>query len=218
MRLVVAECSIDYIGRVHAHLPLARRLIVVKADGTVIVHADAGGKPLNWMSAPCRIEERPDSWVVTGSNGDRLDIAFETVLRDETIELGAEPGLQKSGSEAELQALIEATPESVVPGARLIAREFPTDLGPVDFLLRGPDGSTLVVEVKRVAEIAAVEQLTRYVQRLRRDPTLTPVRGVLAANTIKPQARTLAAAREIDCVEIDFDALAGRKEAEQTLF
>lgn len=216
--MLVAECSIDYVGRVHANLPLARRLILVKADGTLIVHADAGGKPLNWMSAPCRIEEREGSWTVTGANGDRLEISIERVVSDETIELGAEPGLRKSGSEAELQALIAATPEAVIPGARLIAREFPTDLGPVDFLLRGPDGSTLVVEVKRVAEIAAVEQLTRYVQRLRRDPTLTPVRGVLAAHTIKPQARTLASAREIECVEVDFDVLAGRTQAEQTLF
>jgi RecB family endonuclease NucS len=156
VRLVVAECSIDYTGRLSAHLPLARRLIVVKADGTVIVHGDKGHKALNWMSPPNTIVERSHGWTVTGSGGDRLEITIAGIHSDTTIELGIEPGLQKAGSEYELQWLLAQSPDVIEPGARLVTREFPTDLGPVDLLLRAADGGTVAVEVKRVGELQAV--------------------------------------------------------------
>lgn len=218
MRLVIADCSIDYSGRLRAHLPLATRLIVVKADGTVIVHGDKGHKALNWMSPPCTIVERDDGWTVTGSKGERLDIAIETIRSDSSVDMGAEPGLQKAGSEDELQWLLAQSPDAIEPGARLVTREFPTDLGPVDLLLRAADGATVAVEVKRVGELQAVEQLTRYLDRLNRDASLAPVRGVLVAESIKPQTRVLATARGIACVEIDLEALAGRAERDPTLF
>lgn len=218
MRLVVAECEIDYSGRLHAHLPRARRLIIVKDDGTVIVHSDRGHKALNWMPAPCSIVERQDSWMVTGPRGERLDIRIASIVSDERVELGSEPGLQKTGSEQELQLLLAAAPEVIEAGVRLVAREFPTDLGPVDLLLRAADGATVAVEVKRIAELQAVEQLTRYLERLNRDSSLAPVRGVLVAQTIKPQTRVLASARGISCVVVDFDVLAGTVEPDATLF
>ena len=218
MRLVVADCSIEYTGRLSSHLPPARRLLVVKADGTVIVHGDRGHKALNWMSPPCTILERPDAWTVTSAKGERLEIAVSRIHFDSTLDLGAEPGLRKTGSETELQWLLAQSPDAIAPGLRLVAREFPTDLGPVDLLLRDVDGGTLVVEVKRVGELAAVEQLTRYVERLGADPSLAPVRGVLVAQTIKPQTRVLATARGIDCVEVDFESLAGRIVRDPTLF
>lgn len=218
MRLVIADCSIDYSGRLRAHLPFATRLIVVKADGTVIVHGDKGHKALNWMSPPCTIVERDDGWTVTGSKGERLDIAIETIRSDSSVDMGAEPGLQKAGSEDELQWLLAQSPDAIEPGARLVTREFPTDLGPVDLLLRAADGATVAVEVKRVGELQAVEQLTRYLDRLNRDASLAPVRGVLVAESIKPQTRVLATARGIACVEIDLEALAGRAERDPTLF
>lgn len=218
MRLVVAECSIDYSGKLTAHLPRARRLIIVKADGTVVVHGDQGHKALNWMSPPCLIVERPHAWTVTGGKGETLEITIEQLLSDTAVDLGREPGLRKTGSEAELQALLAVAPDLVQPGARLVQREFPTDLGPVDLLLRTPQDETLVVEVKRVAELAAVEQLSRYLERLSRDRTLAPMRGVLVAQTIKPQTRTLAQARGITCVEVDFEVLAGRAVPDLTLF
>lgn len=218
MRIVVADCSIDYVGRLHAHLPPARRAIIVKADGTVIVHADGGHKALNWMSPPCRIEERPDSWTVTGANGERLEITIAATYADWRVDLGTEPGLRKSGSEAELQALLAVNPEVVEPGARLVSREYATDLGPVDLLLRAADSSTIAVEVKRVADLSAVEQLSRYLERLNRDGSLAPVRGVLVGQTIKPQTRVLATSRGIGCVEIDFERLSGTAEPDLTLF
>lgn len=190
----------------------------MKSDGTVIVHADTGHKALNWMPSPCRIDERPDGWTVTGAKDERLEITITAVYSDWSVDLGDEPGLRKSGSEAELQALLALNPEVIEPGVRLVGREYATDLGPVDLLLRAADGSTLAVEVKRVADLAAVEQLSRYLERLNRDGSLAPVRGALVAQTIKPQTRVLATARGIACVEVDFSALAGLTEPDLTLF
>jgi len=218
MRLVVADCSVDYTGRLSAHLPPARRLLVVKSDGTVIIHGDRGHKALNWMSPPCTILERPDGWTVTGASGEKLEIAITAIHHDTTLELGIEPGLRKVGSKTDLQWLLAQSPDAIAPGLRLVAREFPTDLGPVDLLLRDASGGALAVEVKRVGELAAVEQLSRYLERLNRDPTLAPVRGVIVAQTIKPQTRVLAQARGIDCIEVDFDRLAGRVVRDPTLF
>ena len=218
MRLVVADCSVDYTGRLSAHLPPARRLLVVKADGTVIVHGDRGHKALNWMSPPCTILERPEGWTVTGAKSERLEIAITAKHLDTTLDLGAEPGLQKTGRETELQWLLARSPDAIEPGLRLVAREFPTDLGPIDLLLRDARGGALAVEVKRVGELAAVEQLSRYLERLNQDPSLAPVRGALVAQTIKPQTRVLARARGVECVEVDFDTLAGRVARDPTLF
>ncbi|HVL80388.1 MAG TPA: endonuclease NucS [Actinomycetota bacterium] len=218
MRLVVADCEISYTGRLHAHLPMARRLIVVKADGTVIVHADRGAKPLNWMSPPVVLDERPEGWTVLGAKAERLDIAIDRIVSDTCIELGQEPGLTKTGSEDELQALLARVPDAIEDGCLLVRREHPTDLGPVDLLLCDSTGATVAVEVKRVGDIDGVEQLARYLERLNLDPMLAPVRGVFVAQTIKPQARTLAAARGIACVEVDFDELAGRVVPDLTLF
>jgi endonuclease len=218
VRLIIADCSVDYTGRLSAHLPMARRLLVVKADGTVIIHGDRGHKALNWMSPPCTILERPEGWTVTDAKGERLEIAIAEKHLDTTVELGAEPGLQKTGSETELQWLLAQNPDEIAPGLRLVTREFPTDLGPVDLLLRDPDGRTVAVEIKRVGELPAVEQLSRYLERLNQDPTLAPVRGIIAAQTIKPQTRVLARSRGIDCVEVDFDRLAGRAIRDPTLF
>jgi RecB family endonuclease NucS len=218
VRLVVADCSVDYTGRLSAHLPPARRLLVVKADGTVIVHGDRGHKALNWMSPPCTILERTEGWTVTGSKGERLEISINAIHLDTSVDLGSEPGLRKTGSETDLQWLLAQSPDAIAPGLRLVAREFPTDLGPVDLLLRDADGATIAVEVKRVGELAAVEQLSRYLERLNRDASLSPVRGLLVAQTIKPQTRVLAEARGIGCVEVDFDRLAGRVVRDPTLF
>lgn len=218
MRLVVADCSVDYTGRLSAHLPMARRLLIVKTDGTVIVHADKGHKALNWMPPPCTILERADGWTVSGARGERLEIAIAHKHLDQTVELGLEPGLQKTGSETELQWLLAQAPEEIGPGLRLVSREFPTDLGPIDLLLRDAAGATVAVEVKRIGELAAVEQLSRYLERLNGDASLAPVRGILVAQVVKPQTRVLAAARGIDWVEVDFDRLAGRVERDPTLF
>jgi endonuclease len=218
MRLVVADCSVDYTGRLSAHLPPARRLLVVKSDGTVIVHGDRGHKALNWMSPPCTILERTDGWTVGGARGERLEISITEIHLDTTLDLGTEPGLRKVGSETDLQWLLAQSPDAIGPGLRLVAREFPTDLGPVDLLLRDASGAALAVEVKRVGELAAVEQLSRYLERLNRDASLAPVRGVIVAQTIKPQTRVLAQSRGIDCVEVDFDRLAGRVVRDPTLF
>lgn len=219
MRLVVATCTVSYEGRLEAHLPEAVRLIMVKADGCVAIHADGGAyKPLNWMTAPNRLTEEPGRWVVTNPRGERLVIDISEVHRDLTIELGPDPGLRKDGVEAHLQELLAAQPGVLGEGLRLIRREQPTDIGPVDLLCRAPDGSTVAVEVKRRGEIAGVEQLCRYLEFLARDPTLRPVRGVLAAQRITPQARTLASQRGIRCVEVDYDELRGAAEPELRLF
>ena len=210
MRLVIARCSVDYAGRLTAHLPLATRLLMVKADGCVAIHADGGAyKPLNWMNAPNRLIEGDGVWTVTNPKGETLTITLEEVLHDSAHELGIDPGLQKDGVEAHLQELLAANTDAIAQGLVLVRREFPTDIGPVDLLCRDADGTAVAIEVKRRGEIDGVEQLTRYLERLERDPTLRGVRGVFVAQSIKPQAKVLAASRDIACVEVDYDELRG---------
>jgi len=220
MRLVIARCSVDYVGRLNAHLPVAVRLLLVKADGSVSIHADDRAyKPLNWMSPPCWLHEADGVWTVANRSGEKLVISLAEVLHDSTHHLGPDPGLRKDGVEAHLQHLLAEHPELIGPGVRTIRREYPTDIGPVDLLCRAPgNAGTVAVEVKRRGEIAGVEQLARYLQRLQRDPLLTPVRGVLAAQEITPQARTLAGDREIQCLLLDYEALRGLDPAVPTLF
>jgi RecB family endonuclease NucS len=212
VRLVIARCSVDYVGRLTAHLPSALRLLMVKADGCVAIHADGGAyKPLNWMVAPCTLVEDDDAgtWTVTNPKGEQLIISIEEVVSDTNHELGVDPGLTKDGVEAHLQELLAANPESVAEGLKLVRREYPTDIGPVDLLCRDAEGRAIAIEVKRRGEIDGVEQLTRYLERLDRDPNLRPVKGVFVAQVIKPQAKVLAADRDIDCVEVDYDELRG---------
>ena len=210
MRLVLARCAVDYAGRLSAHLPSAVRLIMVKADGCVAIHADGGAyKPLNWMNAPNVLVDDGDVWTVTNPKGETLTITLEDVRLDESYECGADPGLSKDGVEAHLQELLAANPTELGEKLTLVRREYPTALGPVDLLCRDPDGGTVAVEIKRRGEIDGVEQLTRYLDRLNRDPLLRPVRGVFAAQQIKPQARVLAEDRGIACVEVDYDRLRG---------
>ena len=219
MRLVIARCSVDYFGRLTAHLPTAIRLLMVKADGSVSVHADDRAyKPLNWMSPPCRIEEAPGVWRVVNKAGEELRITLDEVLHDSSHELGIDPGLQKDGVEAHLQELLAAAPGALGDGYTLVRREYPTAIGPVDLLCRDGTGRNVAVEVKRRAGIDAVEQLSRYLELLGRDPLLAPVAGVLAAQSIAPQARTLAGDRGIRCVVLDYDALRGLERDELTLF
>ncbi len=219
MRLVIAVCSVDYEGRLSAHLPPARRLIMVKADGCVAVHADGGAyKPLNWMNAPNRLVESEGQWVVTNPKGERLVIRLDEVLADTSHELGTDPGLQKDGVEAHLQELLAADPEVIGPGMSLVRREYPTDIGPVDLVCRDSTGGAVAIEVKRRGEIDGVEQLTRYLDFLNRDPTLRPVRGVFVAQEIKPQAKVVAASRDIACVEVDYDELRGIESNQTRLF
>jgi RecB family endonuclease NucS len=219
MRLVIATCSVDYSGRLTAHLPMATRLLMVKADGSISIHCDDRAfKPLNWMNPPCRITEGDGEWVVSGPKGDTLTITIAEVHSDIAHELGDEPGLQKDGVEAHLQELLAANPETLAPGLRLVKREFFTDIGPVDLLCRDAEGACVAVEIKRVGEIAGVEQLVRYLERMDLDPTMKPVRGIYAAQSIKPQAQVLAAARGITCVEVDYDALRGIEKNVLSLF
>jgi RecB family endonuclease NucS len=219
VRLVIARCSVDYIGRLTAHLPSAHRLILVKADGSVSIHADDRAyKPLNWMSPPCILHEAPGVWTVTNKAGEQLRVTLEEVLHDSSHELGVDPGLVKDGVEAHLQALLAEQPHTIGPGFSLVRREYPTAIGPVDLLCRDSDGRSVAVEVKRRGEIDGVEQLTRYLELLNRDPLLAPVRGVFAAQEIKPQARVLAADRGIDCVTVDYDALRGADDPSSRLF
>lgn len=219
MRLVIARCSVDYVGRLTAHLPLATRLLMVKADGCVAVHADGGAyKPLNWMTAPNRLLEESGRWTVTNPKGEQLIITLEEVHSDSAWELGIDPGLQKDGVEAHLQELLAANCEAMAPGLRLVRREYPTDIGPVDLLCKAADGTTVAIEVKRRGEIDGVEQLTRYLSFLNRDPMLRPVRGMFVAQVIKPQAKVLATDREIDWVEVDYDELRGIESDELRLF
>lgn len=219
MRLVIARCSVDYDGRLAAHLPEAVRLIMVKADGCVAIHADGGAyKPLNWMNAPNRLSEDDAVWTVVNPAGEKLTITIHELISDTAHELGHDPGLDKDGVEAHLQELLAASPEVLGDGFRLVRREYPTDIGPVDLLCRDADGRAIAVEVKRRGEIAGVEQLTRYLQFLNQDPALAPVRGVLAAQVVRPQARALSADRGIECVEIDYDLLRGIEPDQTKLF
>jgi endonuclease len=210
VRLVIARCSVDYAGRLTAHLPMATRLLLVKADGSVSIHADGGAyKPLNWMSPPCTLREDPGAWTVTNKVGETLHITLEEVLQDTSHDLGLDPGLVKDGVEAHLQKLLAERCEVLGPGWTMVRREYPTDIGPVDLLCRDADGRHVAVEIKRRGEIDGVEQLARYLERLGRDPLLRPIRGLFAAQEIKPQARVLAAERGIDCVVLDYDELRG---------
>ncbi|KWW99536.1 endonuclease NucS [Carbonactinospora thermoautotrophica] len=219
MRLVIARCSVDYVGRLTAHLPMATRLILIKADGSVSIHADDRAyKPLNWMNPPCTLKESDGTWTVTHKNGEQLVITVEEILHDSTHELGVDPGLRKDGVEAHLQELLAERIEVLGKGWTLIRREYPTAIGPVDLLCRDHTGACVAVEIKRRGEIDGVEQLTRYLELLNRDPLLAPVRGVFAAQEIKPQARVLAEDRGITCVTLDYDALRGREDDSLRLF
>ncbi|MDQ1356053.1 MAG: endonuclease [Acidimicrobiaceae bacterium] len=219
MRLVIAICSVDYQGRLSAHLPMAPRLLMVKADGSVSIHADDRAyKPLNWMSPPCQLREEEGRWVVVNQRGETLTITIEAVLADHYADLGTDPGLTKDGVEAHLQELLAARPDVLAEGLRLVTREFPTDIGPVDLLCRDADGAAVAVEIKRRGDIDGVEQLARYLERLDLDGRLRPVRGILAAQQVKPQARVLAAARGIAWVEVDYDRLRGESLGDLTLF
>lgn len=226
MRLVIARCSVDYVGRLTAHLPMAPRLVLIKADGSVSIHADDRAfKPLNWMNPPCTVREEPcdengaiAKWTVThGKSGERLILTISEITHDSRHELGIDPGLQKDGVEAHLQELLAEHITTLGEGWSLIRREFPTAIGPVDILCRDHTGATVAVELKRRGDIDGVEQLTRYLELLNRDPLLSPVRGIFAAQEIKPQAKVLANDRGIDCVTLDYDALRGI-EREDTLF
>jgi RecB family endonuclease NucS len=219
MRLVIARCAVDYEGRLTAHLPMATRLLMVKADGCVSIHADGGAyKPLNWMSPPCRLVEEDGRWLVESPKGERLTITIDEVLSDVEHELGLDPGLQKDGVEAHLQELLAADPTRILAGLTLVRREHQTDIGPVDLLCRDADGVAIAIEVKRRGEIDGVEQLTRYLARMELDPHLRGVQGVFVAQVVKPQARVLAESRGIRWVEVDYDELRGVERAELRLF
>jgi endonuclease len=219
VRLVIARCQVDYLGRLTAHLPMAPRLLLVKADGSVSVHADGGAyKPLNWMSPPCTLTEQPGRWTVSNRAGEQLIIEIDELLHDSHHQLGVDPGLVKDGVEAHLQALLAEHTAALGAGFTLIRREYPTAIGPVDLLCRDANGMTVAVEVKRRGEIDGVEQLTRYLELMRRDPQLGAVAGVFAAQQIKPQARVLAGDRGIACVTLDYDVLRGLDNSADRLF
>ncbi|NPC98430.1 endonuclease NucS [Nocardioides sp. zg-DK7169] len=228
MRLVVAKCQIDYAGRLTAHLPMATRVLMIKADGSVLVHSDGGSyKPLNWMSPPCTLregttDEGVPEWTVTSTKtDDTLRILLAEVISDSSHDLGVDPGLQKDGVEKHLQELLAEHPATIAPGLTLVRREFPTAIGPVDLMCRDAEGRSVAVEIKRRGEIDGVEQLTRYLELLNRDPLLTTngtVSGVFAAQQIKPQARVLAEDRGIRCVTVDYDALRGLDDPSHRLF
>ena len=224
MRIVIATCQVDYAGRLTAHLPMATRLIMVKTDGSVLIHSDGGSyKPLNWMSPPCKVtegsnEDGATEWTVVGKDGDTLRILIDEVVHDSVHDLGVDPGLQKDGVEKHLQELLAEHPATLSDGLTLVRREYPTAIGPVDLLCRDADGAAVAIEVKRRGEIDGVEQLTRYLELLNRDPKLRPVRGIFAAQEIKPQARVLATDRGIACAVVDYDALRGIDDPSQRLF
>ena len=222
MRLIVARCEVRYTGRLDAFLPESTRLLMIKADGSVLVHADAGGyKPLNWMTPPTIVEEDGERIVVrkrAGRSEDRLEIRLTEVLSDVEHEMGEAAGLEKDGVERDLQEALAAQPGWVEEGLRLVRREWPTDIGPVDLMCRDGAGGWVAVEIKRVGTIEAVEQLTRYLDFIRRDPAKAACRGILAAQSLKPQAATLAESRGIGCVEVDLRVLRGEREPELTLF
>ena len=219
MRLVIARCTVDYAGRLTAHLPSALRLLLVKADGSVSVHADDRAyKPLNWMSPPCWLTEEPGLWTVRNKADETLTITLEEIQHDSQHELGIDPGLVKDGVEAHLQELLAEHVHTLGDGWTLVRREFPTAIGPVDLMCRDSGGGSVAVEIKRRGEIDGVEQLTRYLELLNRDPLLAPVAGIFAAQQIKPQARVLATDRGIRCVTLDYDALRGIESDEFRLF
>jgi RecB family endonuclease NucS len=221
MRLLVARCSVDYSGRLATHLPLAVRLIMIKADGGVSIWHDGGSsvKPQNWMTPPTLIDEGPGSIEIRGRGGEeRLDVHVEEVLSDVSHDMGEAAALEKDGVEAQLQELLAAAPGWCGEGFRLVRREWPTDIGPVDLMCRDDSDGLVAVEVKRVGTIDAVEQLTRYLERIRAEPGLGPCRGLLAAQAVKPQARALAQSRGIGCVEVDLAVMRGEREPDLTLF
>jgi RecB family endonuclease NucS len=231
VRLVIARCSVDYAGRLSAHLPLATRLLVVKGDGSVLVHSDSlSYKPLNWMSPPCVLTVFPpepeqadagvqELWKVSQvKTADLLVISIHEILHDTSHDLGIDPGLQKDGVEAHLQKLLAEQIDLLGPGYRLVRREYMTAIGPVDILATDADGGSVAVEIKRRGDIDGVEQLTRYLELMNRDPLLSPVTGVFAAQEIKPQARTLAADRGIRCLILDYDAMRGLDDSHLRLF
>jgi endonuclease len=222
VRLIVARCEVTYSGRLSAHLPESTRLLMLKSDGSVLVHADAGGyKPLNWMTPPTVIEDDGSTLVVrkrAGKTEDRLEIRLVEVLSDVEHDMGEAAALEKDGVEAHLQEALADRPESLGEALRLVRREWPTDLGPVDLMCRDCDDGWVAVEIKRVATIDAVEQLTRYLERIRLDPAKQECRGVLAAQQVKPQAATLAETRGIRCVEVDLAVLRGEREPDLVLF
>jgi endonuclease len=219
VRIVIARCSVDYAGRLTASLAPALRLLIVKADGSVLVHSDGGSyKPLNWMSPPCRLVEQPGRWTVTSKSGEILTICIKEIVSDISYDLGIDPGLVKDGVESQLQQKLAEQLGVLGEGWRLVRREYPTAIGPVDLMCRDGDGVSVAVEIKRRGEIDGVEQLTRYLELLNRDPLLAPVRGVFAAQEIRPQARVLAEDRGIRCVILDYDALRGAPSDEMTLF
>ena len=223
MRLVIAQCRVDYLGRLTAHLPSARRLLLIKADGSVSIHADDRAyQPLNWMSPPCQLTEALDGevpvWVVENKSGEQLRITIEEIEHDSSHELGIDPGLVKDGVEAHLQELLAEHIELLGEGYTLVRREYMTAIGPVDILCRDAQGGSVAVEIKRRGEIDGVEQLTRYLELLNRDSLLAPVAGVFAAQQIKPQARTLAEDRGIRCLTLDYDGMRGMDSDEFRLF
>jgi endonuclease len=219
MRLVIARCSVDYAGRLSAHLPSALRLLIVKADGSVLVHSDGGSyKPLNWMSPPCRLAESPAEWVVTAKSGETLTIRIEDIVSDASFALGEDPGLVKDGVESHLQELLATQLHLLGDGWRLVRREYPTAIGPVDLMCRDGLGTSVAIEVKRHGAIEGVEQLTRYLDLLNRDPLLAPVQGIFAAQQIKPQARVLAEDRGIRCVTLDYETMRGADDGALRLF
>jgi RecB family endonuclease NucS len=222
VRLLVARCEVHYSGRLTAVLPESTRLLMLKADGSVLVHADAGGyKPLNWMTPPTVVEEEPGRLVVrkrAGKSEDRLEIVLHEILSDVAHDMGEAAALEKDGVERDLQELLAAQPSALGEELRLVRREWPTDIGPVDLMCRDEEGGWVAVEIKRVATIEAVEQLTRYLGFIRSDPAMAECRGVLAAQIVKPQARTLAESRDIRCAEVNLAALRGEREPDLTLF
>ena len=219
MRVVIARCTVEYSGRLSARLEEATRLLMVKADGSVLIHSDGGSyKPLNWMSPPCTLREDDSMWEVSNKSGERLLITLHEIFSDQAHELGLDPGLVKDGVEAQLQVLLSERPQVIGEGWTLVRREYMTAIGPVDLLVRDANGRHVAIEIKRRGEIDGVEQLTRYLDLLNRDPQLAPVRGILAAQEIKPQARVLATDRGIDCLILDYEALKGIDDGRPRLF
>ena len=223
MRLVIANCTVDYSGRLDAHLPQAIRLILVKADGCIAIHADGGAyKPLNWMNAPNNVHELEEddelTWIVTNPKGEKLSIQIHEILSDVGHDMGSDPGLEKDGVEAHLQELLAANIGDICDGMVLVKREYPTDIGPVDLLCRDANDAAVAIEIKRRGEIDGVEQLSRYLDYLNRDGNLRPVSGIFAAQEIKPQARVLAEDRGIECLVLNYDELRGIESNELKLF